>query len=31
MNISFWRLKMCADCRVIDIYSGPNETKITDL
>jgi len=25
------RLKMCGDCRVIDIYSNPNETKITDL
>ena len=25
------RLKMCADCRVIDIYSASNETKITDL
>jgi len=25
------RLKMCADCRVIDIYSADNETKITDL
>ncbi len=25
------RLKMCGDCRVIDIYSGQNETKITDL
>ena len=25
------RLKMCGDCRVIDIYSSPNETKITDL
>ncbi len=25
------RLKMCADCRVIDIYSSPNEAKITDL
>lgn len=25
------RLKMCGDCRVIDIYSNQNETKITDL
>ncbi|MDO8276901.1 MAG: 4Fe-4S ferredoxin, partial [Burkholderiaceae bacterium] len=25
------RLKMCSDCRVIDIYSSPDETKITDL
>jgi ferredoxin len=25
------RLKMCADCRVVDIYSNPNETRITDL
>lgn len=25
------RLRMCADCRVIDIYSAPNETRITDL
>lgn len=25
------RLKMCADCRVIDLYSASNETKITDL
>jgi ferredoxin len=25
------RLKMCADCRVIDIYSADNETRITDL
>ncbi|MDH5708296.1 MAG: 4Fe-4S binding protein, partial [Hylemonella sp.] len=25
------RLKMCGDCRVIDIYSNTNETKITDL
>lgn len=25
------RLKMCSDCRVIDIYSDPQETKITDL
>jgi len=25
------RLKMCGDCRVIDIYSGNNEIKITDL
>ncbi len=25
------RLKMCADCRVIDIYSADNEIKITDL
>ena len=25
------RLKMCSDCRVIDIYSAENEKKITDL
>ncbi len=25
------RLKMCGDCRVIDIYSAQNESKITDL
>src|SRR5450759_3929539 len=25
------RLKMCADCRGIDIYSAQNETKITEL
>ena len=25
------RLKMCGDCRVIDIYSSENEIKITDL
>ena len=25
------RLKMCSDCRVIDIYSAENEAKINDL
>jgi len=25
------RLKMCGDCRVIDIYSAENEAKISDL
>jgi ferredoxin len=25
------RLKMCGDCRVIDIYTDPNESRITDL
>ena len=25
------RLKMCSDCRVIDMYSDTHETKITDL
>jgi len=25
------RLKMCSDCRVIDIYSAQDEVKITDL
>ena len=25
------RLKMCSDCRVIDIYSADNEVKITDI
>ncbi|MEJ8856177.1 4Fe-4S dicluster domain-containing protein [Variovorax robiniae] len=25
------RLKMCSDCRVVDLFSTPNELKITDL
>jgi ferredoxin len=25
------RLKMCGDCRVVDIYSASNEVKITDI
>lgn len=25
------RLKMCGDCRVVDIYTNPGESKITDL
>jgi ferredoxin len=25
------RLKMCGDCRVIDIHTNPGETRITDL
>ncbi len=25
------RLKMCGDCRVIDLYSSQNETRITDI
>jgi ferredoxin len=25
------RLKMCGDCRVVDIHTNPNELKITDL
>jgi hypothetical protein len=25
------RLKMCGDCRVIDMHSNPNELRITDL
>lgn len=25
------RLKMCGDCRVIDLYSAQNEVKVTDL
>ncbi|WP_235566344.1 4Fe-4S dicluster domain-containing protein [Methylibium sp. Root1272] len=25
------RLKMCGDCRVIDLHTNPNEVKITDL
>ena len=25
------RLRMCGDCRVVDIFSHPNEVKITDL
>jgi ferredoxin len=28
---AFNRLKMCSDCRVIDMYSAENEKKITDL
>jgi ferredoxin len=28
---AFDRLKMCSDCRVIDIYSANNEIKITDI
>ncbi len=28
---AFERLKMCSDCRVIDLYSATNETRITDL
>ena len=24
------RLKMCGDCRVVDLYSNPGETRITD-
>jgi ferredoxin len=28
---AFERLKMCSDCRVIDIYSANNEIKITDI
>ncbi len=28
---AFERLKMCGDCRVIDIHSNANETRITDL
>ncbi|MNF02749.1 hypothetical protein D3C80_2019460 [compost metagenome] len=25
------RLKMCSDCRVVDMYSNPNEQRITEL
>jgi hypothetical protein len=25
------RLKMCGDCRVIDLHSATNEARITDL
>ncbi|MGA0611806.1 4Fe-4S dicluster domain-containing protein [Caldimonas sp. KR1-144] len=25
------RLKMCADCRVVDLHTNPNEVRITDL
>ena len=25
------RLKMCGDCRVIDIHTNPAEVKITEL
>ena len=25
------RLKMCGDCRVVDIYSSADEKRITDL
>jgi ferredoxin len=25
------RLKMCSDCRVVDMYSNPNEVRIQDL
>jgi ferredoxin len=25
------RLKMCSDCRVIDLHSNPHETRITDV
>ena len=25
------RLKMCGDCRVVDLYSNPAEVRITDL
>jgi ferredoxin len=25
------RLKMCGDCRVVDLYTNPNEVRITDL
>ncbi len=25
------RLKMCGDCRVIDIHTNPGEVRITDL
>lgn len=25
------RLKMCGDCRVVDLYSNPGEARITDL
>ena len=28
---AFERLKMCGDCRVIDLHSNPSEVRITDL
>jgi len=28
---AFERLKMCADCRVIDLHTNPDEVRITDL
>ncbi len=30
-GVALERLKMCSDCRVIDIYSAQNEAKITDI
>jgi ferredoxin len=30
-GVAAQRLKMCGDCRVIDIHTNPNETRITDL
>jgi ferredoxin len=30
-GVALERIKMCADCRVIDIYSATDESKITDL
>ena len=30
-GIAAERLRMCSDCRVIDIHTNPNEVKITDL
>jgi hypothetical protein len=25
------RLKMCGDCRVVDIFSSPEQSRVTDL
>ncbi len=30
-GVAAQRLKMCGDCRVIDLHTNPNEVKITDL
>jgi ferredoxin len=30
-GVALERLKMCSDCRVIDLYSAQGEMKITDL
>jgi len=30
-GVALERLKMCGDCRVIDLYSAQDESKITDL
>ena len=30
-GVAAQRLKMCGDCRVIDLHTNPNEVKITDI